>query len=284
MAQIARALGKDGDAEQYDARAGRIRASLNSKMYDDGAGAYVDGLTADSAPIDHKSVHASVFPAAVGVPDSAAQQQRLASYVASRGMVCSVYCAGFLLKALYDGDRGQDALDLLTSHEPASWMNMILKGAGATGEAWDPSLKSNMTWSHPWAAAPAYVVPRDMYGIRPTAPGFARFDVRPQPASQTHGSVTVPSVRGAIGVAFHRVDGRTDLGVRVPGNSEATVDVPAAGSRADDKVFVDGRAVAGRREDGYLRVEVRPGCHTISVAADSRARQDPYLTEACSAQ
>jgi hypothetical protein len=41
----------------------------------------------------------------------------------------------------------------------ASWQNMIRLGAGATAEAWDPSLKNNLTFSHPWAASPAFVVP-----------------------------------------------------------------------------------------------------------------------------
>ena len=76
-----------------------------------------------------------------------------------RGMACSVYCAAFLIKALYDGGDGQTALDLMTAEDQHSWMNMIKLGAGATAEAWDPALKPNMTYSHPWAASPAFNVP-----------------------------------------------------------------------------------------------------------------------------
>jgi alpha-L-rhamnosidase len=123
-----------------------------------------------------------------------------------------------------------------------------------------------------------------MYGIRPTAPGFARFDVRPQPGAQDYGSVTVPSVRGTIAVSFHRVQGRTDLGVRVPGNTAATVYVPATGAGGDDTLFVDGRAVDAHRDGGYLRVVVQPGCHAISVDPSSGAGRDPYVTHACSGQ
>src|SRR3546814_3898878 len=89
-------------------------------------------------------------------------------------MQCSVYCAAFLIEALYNGDRSDLAYDLLTSTGTRSWLNMINDGAGATAEAWDASLKPNMTYSHPWAASPAYNVPQGMFGIRPTTPGYGR--------------------------------------------------------------------------------------------------------------
>jgi alpha-L-rhamnosidase len=281
MAEIADVLGHPDDAANFAAKADAIRASLNERFYDPATGAYVDGLTAASTPVDHRAVHASVFPAALGVPTSDAQRADLASYIADKGMVCSVYCSGFLLQALYNGGAGQAALDLLTSHDTTSWMNMVEQGAGATGEAWDPSLKSNMTWSHPWAAAPAYVVPRDMYGVRPTSPGWRTFTVQPQTGDQEYGSVTVPTVRGTIGVAFQRTAGRTDLGVQVPGNSTATVSVPTAGSRTLGTVFVDRRAVRADVSGGWASVEVEPGCHTVSVVPNSRANTDERLAEVC---
>ena len=153
-----------------------------TRLFDEATGAYRDGLNADGTAVNHYAIQASVFATAFGLAD-ADKASQTAEYIRTRGMVCSVYCAAFVLESLYNGDRADVAHAFLTSTGLRSWMNMIKVGAGATMEAWDPSLKSNLTYSHPWAASPAYNVPQGMFGIRPTTPGYATFDVRPQPAS-----------------------------------------------------------------------------------------------------
>lgn len=280
MAAIAEAIGKDVDAAVFRATGARLRDAMNQYLWDDAKGAYRDGLNADLTPIAHWAVHASVFASAFGVPD-ADRAARAADYVGSRGMQCSVYCAAFLIESLYNGDRSDLAFGLLTSTGLRSWLNMVSDGAGATGEAWDASLKSNMTYSHPWAASPAYNIPQGMFGIRPTTPGYGEFAVRPQPQALAWAHVTLPTLKGRIGAAFHTVDGRTDVGVSVPGNTVASVHVPAADGGAD-VVYVDGRATPAVRERGYLRVDGVPsGCHVFSTAPGGAPKDDDRLTSVC---
>jgi len=281
MAAMASALGRTDDAASYTRTADTLRATLNSAFWNGTKGAYDDGLDADMNPTGHFAEQASAFPAAFGVPASQEQYTAVATYLASRGMACSVYCSGFLLQGLYKAGAAQTALDLLTSDGTNSWRHMIDLGAGATGEAWDPAQKSNMTWSHAWAAAPAYVIPRDMYGIAPTSPGYRTFTVTPQPGDQTYGSVSTPTVKGTIATAFHRQSGRTDLGVLVPGNSTATVGVPATAGSTGDTVYVDGRATRATAEGGRLTVSVGVGCHVLSTSADPGVRADRLLTGIC---
>jgi alpha-L-rhamnosidase len=281
MAAMAGALGRTDDAASYTRTADTLRTTLNSAFWNADKGAYDDGLDADMNPTGHFADQASAFPAAFGVPASQQQYQAVAAYLASRGMACGVYCSGFLLQGLYKAGDAQTALDLLTSDGTNSWLHMIDLGAGATGEAWDPAQKSNMTWSHAWAAAPAYVIPRDMYGIAPTSPGYRTFTVTPQPGDQTYGSVSTPTVKGTIAAAFHRRSGRTDLGVLVPGNSTATVGVPAPTGSGGDTVYVDGRATRATAEGGRLTVSVGVGCHVLSTSADPGVRGDRLLTGIC---
>ena len=88
------------------------------------------------------------------------ENAKLASeYIAERGMAASVYGAPFILEFLFRNGQENTAIDLLTSHDTNSWMNMIRLGAGSTTEAWDPSQKPNMTFSHPWAASPVLHCP-----------------------------------------------------------------------------------------------------------------------------
>jgi hypothetical protein len=284
MAAVATAVGRTGDAARFAARAAAVRDAVNARMWDPAALTYVDGLTEDLAPVDHRAVHAGAFAVAFGVADDA-RAAAVADHLLTRGLACSVYAAGFLLEALYAADRGGGAHALLTGTGIRGYLNMIRSGAGATMEAWDVSLKPNTTYSHPWAAAPAWVLPRGMFGIRPTAPGFATFDVRPRPGPLARATVSVPTPRGTVAVAFRTVpDGghgsggggaRTEVAVRVPGASSASVALPAGGS-GSRTVHLDGVPVTASADRGYLRVDgVPPGDHLLSTSAGTRA-WDPF--------
>ena len=281
MADIARALGKDADADAFTATADRLQDAANARLFDEATGAYRDGLNADGTAVNHYAIQASVFATAFGLAD-ADQASQTAEYIRTRGMVCSVYCAAFVLESLYNGDRADVAHAFLTSTGLRSWMNMIKVGAGATMEAWDPSLKSNLTYSHPWAASPAYNVPQGMFGIRPTTPGYATFDVRPQPASVEWAGVRLPTLKGSIGAAHHTVGDRTEVGVNVPGNTVAREFVPGGGEESDPVVFVDGIETPAVADRGYLRVDdVAAGCHVFSLEPGDGPGLDEHLTSVC---
>ena len=254
MAELAAALGDDEDAATWNATAVKLRAAINEKLWDPVAGNYKDGLTTT-----HKAVHASVFPVAFGVagPD---QIGPATQYIADRGMVCSVFCANFLVSALYDGGRADDAMRMLTGTGQRSWLHMIAEGAGSPMEAWDPALKSNTTFSHPWAGSPAYLVYRSALGIQALEPGYARFAVKPQPGGLTHAEAVTPTVRGPIAAAFATTGDRMDLALGVPANSSAHVTLPAGDG---DTVYVD--HVARTATAGA--VDVGAGCHLISTRA-----------------
>jgi alpha-L-rhamnosidase len=280
MADIANALGYSSDAASYQAKADAIKAAVNARMWDPSQGAYRDGLNNDGTPIDHYAIQASVFATAFGLADRS-QATQVASYIKSRGMACSVYCAAFLLEALYDGGDGSTAYQLLTSTATNSWMHMISLGAGATMEAWDPSLKSNLTYSHSWAASPAFDIPQGLFGIEPTSPGYGSFEVKPQPGGLSWAHITVPTPNGEIGAAFDGDGSATDEGVYVPANSTATIYIPSSNSSASS-VYMDGEAAPASYGDGYLEVDnVDPGCHVFSTQDTATAYRDQRLTSVC---
>jgi alpha-L-rhamnosidase len=235
MAQIAAALGKAEDAATWGVAAERLRGAINANLFENGR--YKDGLTTS-----HASVHASVFAVAMGVAGPE-QLGPATQYIADRGMACSVFCANFLIDALYDGGRAADAVRLMTDTGQRSWLHIIEQGAGSPMEAWDPALKSNTTYSHPWSGSPAYLVYRGALGIEALEPGYRRFSVKPQPGGLTRAAGTTPTVRGTVGAAFEQVAGALDLAVKVPANSTAVVTLPGK------------------------TVEVGEGCHLLSTGA-----------------
>lgn len=280
MAAMATQLGEDEDADRYAERADTIRAAMNTYLYDETAGRYVDGMGADRVRTANASIHASAFSAAFGIP-TAEEAPRVASYVASKGMACSVYCAPFVLNGLYDGDNGDAPLDLLTSEGLWSWMNMIKVGAGATMESWDLSLKPNVTYSHPWGAGPAFVVPSGLFGIQPTTPGYGTFRVKPQPSTLDHAAVTVPTVRGRIDAGFTRgADDRLRLAVEVPGNTTADLVVPVPDGTT--RVWVNGRPRQVDERGGFAAVPaVGIGCTIVTSESATAGRDDERLLGAC---
>lgn len=280
MAAIATAIGETSDAATFTTRADALRTAINSHLYVSASGKYDDGMDESGKLTAHYAVHSSAFALAFGVPE-AAEASRVADYVASRGMPCSVYCAAFLINGLYAADRGQSALDRLTSTDVSSWMNMIKLGAGATAEAWDPSMKSNLTYSHPWAASPAFLLPSGVFGIQPLEAGYARFRVKPQPGDLTHATVTVPTVRGRIGAAFnYDSDKQLQLAVQVPGNAKADLSIPVA--KGTTSVYVNNVAVIVQPSGGYATVpDVGAGCQLVSVKANSQVQTDEQLLSVC---
>lgn len=273
MAAMASELGESADAMSYSKRADELRLAINQYFYDEASGRYDDGMDGSKALSKHYSLHASAFALAFGVPELT-ETASVAGYVASRGMACSVYCAGFLLSGLYAAGSGQAALDLLTSSGKASWLNMIAAGAGATSEAWDISMKGNLTHSHPWAASPAFVVPSGLFGIQPLEPGYAKFSVKPQPGDLHSASITVPTVRGSIGVAFdHASSGDFRMVVGIPGNTSADVSVPA--DTATTVLYVNGEPQLLTVDGGYATLSgLGAGCQLITSGPADNAASD----------
>lgn len=116
----------------------------------------------------------------------------------------------------------------MTSDSLRSWMNMIRKGATMAMEAWDDTFKPNQDWNHPWGAAPANMIPRGLFGIRPLKPGFAEFEFAPQPGGLISASYVYPTLRGAI----HAEIRRDVFSVTVPSGTlcrfRGTVYIPGA--------------------------------------------------------
>lgn len=135
-------------------------------------------------------------------------------------------------------------------------------GATVTTEAWNAVNKDNMTFSHPWGAAPAYAITRGIFGIKPTMPGYAAFDIKFDVALLNRASLTCPTVRGKISASFEKKDGKFTASVTVPANTEATVYLPA---QSGSRVFVDGAETDGEYKDGFIAVRLGSGTRNLVV-------------------
>lgn len=261
LAQVAGVLGKSGDEAKYAGLASQVRTAINGLLLPAGNGAYVDG-----EGTTHTALHATAFPVALGVPDPA-DLPALGQFLAGGGMACSVYAAQFLLEALFAAGQADAAHALLTATGLSSWLHMMDDlDATITMEAWDPSLKSNTTFSHAWGTAPASIVPRYILGVQLTAPGAAELLVRPQPGPLRWMRGTVPTIRGPVQVSVDRRGGmETVVGLPPNTTGQIVIDTAAFGVGAVQVSAPPGPKPAVTRSGTLITIApVRPGSTVIT--------------------
>ncbi|MEE1618507.1 family 78 glycoside hydrolase catalytic domain [Brachybacterium sp. J153] len=220
LGRICTALGRPREAAHHAERAAGMRAATE-RLLVRADGVLRDGLRADGSAVEHAAQHSSAIPVALGQAP-AAHRDALAEHLAAGGMRMSIYGAQFLLDALFSLGRADEALALLTSRGERGWLHGIADlGATIVPEAWDPSLKPNMTYSHAWGTAPVNVLARWVLGVRIVAPGAARLEIAPRPGPLRWMEGTVPTIRGDVRVRYDAA-GR-ELEVDVPANVSAVV-------------------------------------------------------------
>lgn len=257
MAEFAKLLGKTQEALDFEYRAAKAKKAVNEQMFDKEKGIYVDGIGTD-----HSSLHANMMPLAFDiVPEE--HYQSVVDFVKSRGMACSVYGAQFLMDGLYNVGEEDYALELLASKAKRSWYNMIRSGSTISLEAWDYEYKINLDWNHAWGAAPANVIPRGLWGIKPKTPGFGVVSIKPQMSNLKNSSIEVPTVRGKIKANYSYGGKRLQTyEIEIPGNMVGEFSL----NGLDGKELIhNGQSVPS----AFKTIRLTPGKHTIQLKINS---------------
>jgi len=242
MADMGKAIGREADDAKFAAHAARTHPLFQEKFFDVQRGLYRDGATTD-----HVSLHASLFPLAFSlVPE--ANRTKVASWLAERGMKCSVYAAQYLLEGLFENGQGGAALELMLAPGNRSWRHMVESGTTITWEAWDQKYKPNQDWNHAWGAAPANLLPRYVLGVQSLTPGWKTALVKPHPGALTSASGKIPTPRGPILVDWKNNKNFT-LTLTLPKGVNARVELPA--TEKTSGVFRGNKAVAAQRVGAF---------------------------------
>ena len=256
LADMSRWLGRSAaEAARLDSLADGIvsglRKHLLTNQCDPPAPAcYTDGLGAGTAKTGapgngtHTAVQGSLFVAGCGGLLPPAEALQLLPFLRAKTAVMPLFSAmasNFFLEGIYrmaTADKTSGAADLafemLTRDGHRSWREMIKANATMTTEHWYGTFgeRGTHTWSHPWSAAPARIIPQWLMGVRPLERAWRRIAVHPQPGSKlARASMQVPTLRGDISMSFARelaAGSAFALNLTVPGNTFAEVCLPAA--------------------------------------------------------
>ena len=206
MSLISEAIGKKKDSKFYKKEAELLKKVINEKLFDSSKGIYLDGEHSN-----HSSLHANMFPLAFDlVPEE--NITTVINFIKSKGMVCSVYGAQYLLEGLYKNKEATYAKKLIVdTSNVRTWWNMIKSGSTITLESWDIKLKPNIDWNHAWGTAPANLITRYMWGIKPKSPGYADTEISPQLDDINFSEITVPTIRGLIYAKFKKSDDKNEV-------------------------------------------------------------------------
>ena len=255
---------------------------------------------AENAWTNHSAWHSQVFMLAFDLVDGESRRQAIFESIKNRlfghgsvparcthppsahpqgkwpapddGMPGNVYSANFALQALYSWapDQGRTALALLTSDRKNTWLGQIKSGATTTKEAWDTDEKPNLTWSHPWGASPAAMIPQFLLGLLATAPGFARVKIQPQLGKLLNAQGKIPTIKGPIEIAVTQPGGdplRMQVHVLLPGSVIAEVWLPTTTttSTTTTTLCVNGASVTAIDHGHSLAVNGISGEVTVSA-------------------
>jgi alpha-L-rhamnosidase len=282
VASTAELLGET-DAPTRRAFAESVRDSFNGAFLDPETARYATGSQTAMAialwfglvPAEHRDRVAANLLAQITGPD--------ATHVTTGTMGTAA-----LEQVLADIGGADVMYDLATQTDYPSWGDQIRQGATTVWEAWgnnwtfprgDGSIMLlTASRSMKLVAAITKFLYKDVAGISPTAPGWARMRVRPaltRRLENARASVTTP--RGEAAIAWRREPEGLVLEVTVPPTAVADVSIPTTGltdpilREGDATLWVRGRVSAQdgisalRKTENTLRLEVGGGTYRFTV-------------------
>jgi hypothetical protein len=225
LAPLARAFGEHGRAERLTRLGDEIVAATVARYWSPERGVFVNNLPwlaeEKQVRLCDRSLATAILFDQCPAGNTAAALKALAECPPEMGL--SYPCnANWRYWALAKLGR----TDVIVKDFHLRWATMKSVVLNNTiQECWDAAADSPAQWSH-CAVAPIYVLFQDIAGIRPTAPGFARLQVRPQLADLGSLDLTYSTVRGPIRFSAGKGADARRVSITVPAGCEGELQVP----------------------------------------------------------
>lgn len=232
LAKIARLLGKDEDAAQYETLSAKVADAYCSILTDGSGKAKDEFQTAYVLPL-----YLNMFPENV----KAKAAENLVKLVEKNDYKIGTGFPGtpYILFALADSGHADTAFKMLLNTQCPSWLYEVRVGATTVWERWD-GLDENgecpigddgtdqmISYNHYASGAVGAFLYRRVLGVEPVLPGYRLFKFAPLVGGGlTEADGTVGTPYGEIKAAWHIENGEMTAEITVPMGTACTVTLP----------------------------------------------------------
>jgi hypothetical protein len=258
LAPLANAFQDSNTSSQYLQASDRLRISLNQQLWNSELGTYSLALSSPG--------NFSLTGIAWAILSGAANETQIASSITkleelrfalgfrttssdaeSEDYQLAPNPSGFLLEALFKShrDHGSNGTAAITHLLDNLWSAMVNNDQYYSGASWEyvkpdgsPGIDLFTSLSHPWGAAPTYVLPEYLVGVEPILPGYKTFSVKPMIGylSLSEVSGKLPTPFGSIEVAW-KISGRgVVVDIIVPEGTSGVLHTPPGFESEDENV------------------------------------------------
>ncbi len=242
-ARLARLVEAPRDVARFERLAQAVSTAINELLWDEDRGVYIDARQAGSrSQRISQQTNAAVMAYAVAPIErwgrifatildegrlvltrfGAAQAESVVFDEGTQVVLAQPFTMHFLHRALCQAGHHQVMLDNIRQR----WGALVEAGDRTLRESWQIIELTSLC--HAWAGTPTFDISTEILGVRPLAPGFARFRVAPHPADLTWARGVFPSPHGDIAVAWRLENDHFTLTLTVPPRTAAEVVLPEA--------------------------------------------------------
>ena len=283
MAQMAAAIGKTGEAEEYRQLFANIKSAFSEKYV------RADGtLSVDTETAYALAIYMDLIPADLRVKSGKilADKLRTGETADNSGMTTGFLGTRPLLPVLTSVGENDLAVKHFQSRKFPSWGYEVAQGATTIWEHWDSYTKAHgfggmdgkqnssmNSFAHYSFGAVCEWMINDLAGIQSDGPGYDNIIIHPHPPTPGSNKDHEPihwvkahydSTHGRIASNWKRAQDKFELEVEIPANTTATIYLPTSSA---EKITESGRPLAKVKGIRLLRVEEGRG--VIAVESGS---------------
>ena len=260
LAEMATALGKTADAQEYLTEAQAIYNAFNEKFYNQEKGYYETGYWDETASTNNRTEYrqaVNLVPLYYGlcpaeyhrsVLESVIQDIKAKDYHLDTGCIGTEIIMPLLSREGY----GDIAMKILMQKTYPSWGYWLENGATSCWEKWTDGRRSD---GHYFLGTYDEWFYQNLAGIQNMADGYKTVTVRPEVYSAlSYINTSVKTVRGVLGSNWQVNGNRTTLTITVPVGTTADILLPCASLK---NVTVNGKTVT--EQAGVLTTDTREG-------------------------
>lgn len=191
---------------EYQTKYDQLVKNVMTYFWDDERGAFIDSYESGKR---HVTRHANIFAILFDVVDADKQRSILNNVLLNDQItqITTPYFKFFEQDALCKLGQQKRVYQVLLDY----WGGMLDRGAVTFWEEFDPNQHGKDMYAmygdpygkslcHAWGASPIYLLGRHFVGLKPTAPGYATFEVRPNLAEFNDLHTVMPIKGGTVTV------------------------------------------------------------------------------------